>query len=84
MAVGFAGTAGKLAQRPGGLVTNGRSQLVLRFAAYGQRMSRHGRSCDVRYYKRDTRQRRMRYISYVALAALAVVTIGVVLMAVER
>jgi len=26
----------------------------------------------------------MRYISYVALAALAVVTIGVVLMAVER
>lgn len=54
------------------------------FAPYGQRMSRHGGSYDVRYSKRDARQRRLRFISYVALAALAVATIGVVLMAVER
>lgn len=53
-------------------------------ASYGQRMGRYGGSYDVRYSKRDARQRRLRFISYVALAALAVATIGVVLMAVER
>lgn len=75
---------GELAQQPRRLVTNRRSQPILRFAPYGQRMSRHGGSYDVRYSKRDARQRRLRFISYVALAALAVATIGVVLMAVER
>src|SRR4051794_38995161 len=75
---------GELAQRTRRLVTNGSSQGILSFAVYGQRMSRHGGSYDVRYYKRDARQRRLRYISYVALAALAIATIGVVLMAVER
>ncbi|WP_285245869.1 hypothetical protein [Pseudarthrobacter sp. fls2-241-R2A-127] len=47
-------------------------------------MGRYEGSYDVRYSKRDARQRRLRVLSYVALAALAVATIGVVLMAVQR
>lgn len=47
-------------------------------------MGRYGGSYDVRYSKRDARQRRLRFISDVAMTALAVATIGVVLMAVKR
>jgi hypothetical protein len=47
-------------------------------------MCRYGESYDVRYSKRDARQRRLRLLSCVALAPLVVATVGVVLMAVER
>lgn len=47
-------------------------------------MGRYGGSYDVRYARRNARERRLRLLSYVALAALGVATIAVVLLAIER